>query len=75
MAKRDMLKTSDSVRGLIPAVYDMTAEDMNNLRAMGRADLFNAFTVAFRFGYCMGGRAALRGKFEERKKATAHREE
>jgi len=69
MAKRDMIKTADAVRGMIPTVYDMSAEDLDDLRTRSREDLFDAFTIAFRFGFCMGGRAALKGKFKEKKRA------
>lgn len=69
MAKRDMIKTADAVRGMIPTVYDMSAEDLYDLGTRSREDLFDAFTIAFRFGFCMGGRAALKGKFKEKKRA------
>lgn len=69
MAKRDMIKTADAVRGMIPPVYDMSAEDLYDLGTRSREDLFDAFTIAFRFGFCMGGRAALKGKFKEKKRA------
>ena len=67
MAKRDVMRTADAVRGMIPTVYDMSAEDLYALRTISYEDLFDAFTVAFRFGFCMGGRAALKGKFKEKK--------
>ena len=69
MAKRGMIRTADAVRGMIPTVYDMSVEDMDDLRTRSCADLFDALTIAFRFGYCMGGRAALKRKFKEKKRA------
>ena len=52
-----------------PVALDASAEDLDALRTRSREDLFDAFTIAFRFGFCMGGRAALKGKFKEKKRA------
>ena len=65
MARRDLFITSDEVRGRIPVVYDLMASDIQQLYKLSKEDPFNALTVCFRFGYVLGHRATLRGKYKE----------
>ena len=65
MARRDMMKTAAKVNGGIPTEYDMTAEEMNLLHDISADDLFDALSIAFHYGYVMGGRAAKAGKYKE----------
>lgn len=65
MARRDLFKTSDEVRGRIPVVYDLMASDIQQLYKLSKVDVFNAFAICFRFGYVLGHRSTLAGKYRE----------
>ena len=59
MAKRDMVKTAKQITAKIDPHYDMTFDDMQltyNIIKNGKPA--EGISLAFRYGYAMGSRAA-----------------
>lgn len=68
--KRNMMKTVEKAREYIPAAYDMTREEMQELSKILNSDIdngeFDAFSTAFCYGFALGARAEKTGKYEIR---------
>lgn len=68
--KRNMMKTVEKAREYIPAAYDMTREEMQELSKILNSDIdngeFDAFSAAFCYGFALGARAEKTGKYEIR---------
>lgn len=59
MARRDMLKTAKQITDSISAHYDMTFDDVELIyNIIKNGDPAKGITLAFRYGYAMGSRAA-----------------
>lgn len=65
---RDLMKTSDLIKGKIPDRYDLTVGEMQMLHEMihsGSGDgEYDALVSAFRYGFVLGARAEKSGKYE-----------
>ena len=68
--KRNMVQTADKVKHHIPERYDLTIEELQELRTImhgGSCECeFDALITAFRYGYVLGVRAEKAGKNEIR---------
>lgn len=71
MAKRDLEKTAARVIHRVPSSYELTYTNLTQLHDMAEHNFFEAICAAFNFGYVMGHRATIAGKYEENKKTTA----
>lgn len=67
MVKRNIEETIKEVRGKMPASYDLTVLDIEELAETARGDLVDAIIKAFDFGYVLGHRATVAGKYTERR--------
>ena len=66
--KRDLFKTAALVGKTIPTAYQMFASDITDLTEMsqqGDLQQYRAFMLAFEYGYVMGHRATVNGKYKE----------
>lgn len=64
--KRDMMKTSEKVKGNIPTQYDLTGEELQELHELihsGSDGEFDALSIAFKYGFALGARAEKTGKY------------
>lgn len=64
MAKRDVLKIAESVRGKIPERYDLTTKDADRLKDILDNSCFDGIEAIFRAGFVLGARAQKAGKFK-----------
>ena len=64
MAKRDMVKTAEEVGfNTIPTAYQMNVEELRHLYEMIKmGKVFEAFSMAFDYGFVMGNRATRKGR-------------
>ena len=66
MARRDVLKTADTVKGEIDPSYDLRQDDIEKLYMMAVSGLCcEALVIAFRYGFVMGHRATIKGTYKE----------
>lgn len=66
MTRLNMRNTINKTRGTINSFYDMTFDNLNDIRYQSR-DLFTAISDSFTFGYAQGMKAA---KAEMKKKGS-----
>lgn len=66
MKKRTLTETIQRVEGSIPSNYEMRYSDITQLGEIARNDLYAAISAAFEYGYIMGHKATVAGKYTER---------
>ena len=61
MAQRDMVAVADSMSGKIPERYQLTLSELRTLHKMTEAgEAFEAYIMAFRYGFALALRMAKR---------------
>lgn len=61
--KRDMIKTAEQIKGKVPAQYDMTVLEFQQLHEMLQKDEFKALSMAFEYGFVLGTRAERANRY------------
>ena len=64
MAKRDIVKTAEKAQ--IADGYALRSGQVTEIMNHTGGDWFGSLALAFEYGYVMGGRAALAGKYKEK---------
>ena len=66
MSNRNMIEISNALTGKVNGNYDMTIAEMNKLREIFLNEgLFDALSIAFKYGYAMGHKATGAGRYVE----------
>lgn len=68
MAQRNMRETAARVKGVRNDYYNISIGELKELADIARnEDVYEAFITCFEYGYVLGHRATIAGKYNEHK--------